>query len=192
MQRLEHMTMLRHARLHALFGECVRRGDFVEGFNSPQSHAARSNILCSAIVCGKDFIIQSAQWMVVYKFGGALGRSRRGLEALVRLTKEAHRKEVARARRKARSSSTTNGLVLVVSAIGHTTRHLARAAELAEHGELREAEQLLDRSIAQHELLAEQLGIEDIDERFDAIANDVRSLLEGIAIVRELSPRSPA
>ena len=128
--------------------------------------------------------------MIVYKFGGALARTKRGMEALVRLTVEAYQKETARAKRKGHATQ-SNGLVLVVSAIGHTTRHLARAAELAEHGNLIEAEQVLDRTVNQHEVLAEQLGLtEATSERFYTITTQVRSLLEGIAIVRELSPRT--
>ncbi len=128
--------------------------------------------------------------MIVYKFGGALARTKRGMDALVRLTQEAYRKELARAKRQ-KTSVTTHGLVLVVSAIGHTTRHLSRAAELAERGELSEAEQALDRSLSQHEMLAGQLGILDtVADSFYTITTEVRSLLEGIAIVRELSPRT--
>jgi aspartate kinase len=127
--------------------------------------------------------------MVVHKFGGALAKSRRGLEALVRIVREVSKREATRARR----SGGEHGLVLVASAIGHTTRHLARAADLAQDGKLREAEDSLDRIIVQHDQLATGLQLDREDrlvDRFEEIANDVRGLLEGIAIVRELSPRT--
>lgn len=136
--------------------------------------------------------------MVVYKFGGALARSRRGLLALVKLLQEAQKREAVRMRRADRSrsgknsSAEINGVVLVVSAIGHTTRNLARAAELAEDGKLREAEEVLDKSIVQHEQLAESLGLNDagLFDRLTKLSRDIASLLEGVAIVRELSPRT--
>jgi len=134
--------------------------------------------------------------MVVHKFGGALARSRKGLEALVRIVREVSKREAARARRSERMighSRGDHGLVLVASAIGHTTRHLARAADLAQDGKLREAEESLDRIIVQHDQLATGLQLDREDrlvDRFEEIANDVRGLLEGIAIVRELSPRT--
>src|SRR5436305_6302044 len=111
--------------------------------------------------------------MVVHKFGGALARSRKGLEALVRIVRDVSKREAARARR---SGSNDHGLVLVASAIGHTTRHLQRAAELAQDGRLREAEEALDRIVVQHEQLATGLRLDDEDrlfDRFEEIASDV-------------------
>jgi aspartate kinase len=131
--------------------------------------------------------------LLVYKFGGALARSKRGLEALVQILNEAYKLEATRARRVKKSGGVTHGIVLVTSAIGHTTRHLARAAELAEDGKLHEAEEVLERSIAQHRQLAESLGMDDeaaLLDRFEAISVEVAALLEGVAIVRELSPRT--
>jgi aspartate kinase len=130
--------------------------------------------------------------LLVYKFGGALARSKRGLEALVKILNEAYKFEATRARR-AKNSGVTHGIVLVTSAIGHTTRHLALAAELAEDGWLPEAEESLNRTIAQHQQLATSLGLDDevaLLDRFEAIAADIAALLEGVAILRELSPRT--
>jgi aspartate kinase len=131
--------------------------------------------------------------LIVYKFGGALARSKRGLEALVQILDEAYKLEATRARRSKKSGGVTHGIVLVTSAIGHTTRHLTRAAELAEEGKLREAEEVLEKSIAQHRQLAATLGIDDeaaLIDRFESLAAEVAALLEGVAIVRELSPRT--
>ena len=130
--------------------------------------------------------------MVVYKFGGALARTKRGLEALVRIVREAAKREAMRARRNKKSGA-VNGIVLVTSAIGHTTRNLARAAELAEEGRLREAEDMLDRVVEQHKQLAASLRIEDeadLFDRFDSISGEIAAWFEGVAIVRELSPRT--
>ncbi len=135
--------------------------------------------------------------LIVYKFGGALARSKRGLEALVRLLDEAYKREAIRTRRAKRTGAGRtidhpHGIVLVTSAIGHTTRYLARAAELAEEGKLREAEEILEKTIAQHRQLAATLAIDDeagLLDRFESISAEVAALLEGIAIVRELSPR---
>lgn len=130
--------------------------------------------------------------MIVYKFGGALAKSRRGVEALARITHAAHLAEAARGRRK-KQLLEQHGLIVVVSAIGHTTRNLARAAELAEEGKLIEAESLLDKIVLQHSQLGESLGLDgqdDLVEAFDAIATRARALLEGVAITRELSART--
>ena len=131
--------------------------------------------------------------LLVYKFGGALARSKRGLEALVQILDEGYKLEATRSSRSKKSSNVTHGIVLVTSAIGHTTRHLARAAELAEEGRLREAEEALEKSIAQHRQFAEllELGNEArLLDRFEAIAAEIAALLEGVAIVRELSLRT--
>jgi aspartate kinase len=130
--------------------------------------------------------------LLVYKFGGALARSKRGLEALVKILNEAYKLEATRARR-SKKSGVTYGIVLVTSAIGHTTRHLALAAELAEDGWLPEAEESLSRTIAQHQQLAASLALDDeaaLLDRFEAISADIAALLEGVAILRELSPRT--
>ncbi len=131
--------------------------------------------------------------MIVYKFGGALARSKRGLEALVQILDEAYKLEATRARRVKKSGGVAHGIVLVTSAIGHTTRHLARAADLAEEGRLREAEEALEKTIGQHRQLAATLGIDDeaaLIDRFESLAAEIAALLEGVAIVRELSPRT--
>jgi aspartokinase len=118
--------------------------------------------------------------VIVYKFGGALARTRRGVEALAHITHLAHRSELARTRR-SKQSGEQHGLVVVVSAIGHATRNLSRAAELAEDGKLIEAESLLDKIVAQHQQLATSLGLdeESLESAFEGIASSVRALLEG-------------
>ena len=58
---------------------------------------------------------------------------------------------------------------------------------------LPEAEESLGRTIAQHEQLATSLGIADetaLFDRFKSISGDIAALLEGVAILRELSPRT--
>jgi aspartate kinase len=131
--------------------------------------------------------------MIVYKFGGATTRTRRGLDALTELVAAAQRKEVTRRKRSRDRSTTQFGLVLVISAIGHTTRHLARAAELSASGNLALAEDTLERTLEQHRQLLRSLRLDaesEVLESLDAIGDEVSSLIEGVAITRELSPRS--
>ncbi len=152
-----------------------------------------TKLLKVVLPLGTHHSLLGTQEVLVYKFGGALARTKRGLEALVKILSEAYKLEATRARRVKKSGSVTHGIVLVTSAIGHTTRHLARAAELAEDGKLHEAEEVLERSIAQHRQLAASLDIDDeaaLLDRFEAISAEVAALLEGVAIVRELSPRT--
>ena len=133
--------------------------------------------------------------MIVYKFGGATTRTRRGLDALIELVDRAHRSEVARRKRSRSSAKSPSqyGLVLVISAIGHTTRHLARAAELCASGNLALAEDSLERTLEQHRQLLRSLRLDaeaEVLARFDELGDEVSALLEGVAITRELSARS--
>lgn len=131
--------------------------------------------------------------MIVYKFGGATTRSRRGLDALTELVAAVQRSEVTRRKRSRDRASSQHGLVLVISAIGHTTRHLARAAELSATGNLALAEDSLERTIEQHRQLLRSLKLdaeEEVLARFNAIGDQVSALMEGVAITRELSARS--
>jgi aspartate kinase len=131
--------------------------------------------------------------MIVYKFGGATTRTRRGLDALTELVAAAQRSEVTRRKRSRDRTASHHGLVLVISAIGHTTRHLARAAELSATGNLALAEDALERTIEQHRQLLRSLKLdaeEEVLERFNEIGDRVSALMEGVAITRELSARS--
>ena len=89
--------------------------------------------------------------MLVYKFGGATTRSVRGLEQLAAIVARTFETE-SRRRKDA-------GLVIVVSAIGHTTRRLREIAEYAENGKAIEAGDTLERIIERHEQLADNAGL---------------------------------
>ena len=128
--------------------------------------------------------------VVVYKFGGALARTKRGIEALVKLLREVAKREAARARRR-RPERTESSSLRARSAIRLAS--LVRAAELAEEGRLADAEDVLARVLEQHKQLAETLRIEretSLFDRFETIATEIGAWLEGVAIVRELSPRT--
>lgn len=131
--------------------------------------------------------------MIVYKFGGATTRTRRGLEAVTDLIATAQRTEVQRRKRSRTKAGAVRGLIVVVSAIGHTTRHLARAAEFAAAGNLALAEDALERTIEQHRQLLRSLKLDaeqEVLERFDEIGDQTSALIEGVSITRELSARS--
>jgi aspartate kinase len=87
------------------------------------------------------------------------------------------------------------GLVVVVSAIGHTTRRLRTIAEDAENGKSLFAGGTLERVIERHQQLAESLDLgeraySEATSRFHALAADIARLVEGVTITRELSPRT--
>lgn len=125
--------------------------------------------------------------MLVYKFGGATTRSVRGLEQLAGIVARTFETE-SRRRKDA-------GLVIVVSAIGHTTRRLREIAEYAENGKAIEAGDTLERIIERHEQLADNAGLTpeayaNAITEFRRIAGEIAKLTEGVTITRELSPRT--
>ncbi len=133
--------------------------------------------------------------MLVYKFGGATTRTARGLERMCDLIKTAHADELRKLKRKKSSGGITPGVVVVISAIGHSTRRLRSIAEDAEAGRSLFAGGTLERLIERHTQLAQSLDLSDrVFERtinkFHAIAKEVASLVEGVTITRELSPRT--
>ncbi|HET6512584.1 MAG TPA: aspartate kinase [Candidatus Kapabacteria bacterium] len=132
--------------------------------------------------------------MVVYKFGGATTRTARGLETLVGLVRDAHVAEIESARRRKKRADLTHGVVVVVSAIGHTTRQLQRSAELARDGALAQSLENLDRMLAQHDQLASTLrllppSLKRFEEEITRISKATVALIEGISITRELTDR---
>jgi aspartokinase len=72
--------------------------------------------------------------MLVYKFGGATTRTVRGLDRMADLIETAHADELRKLKRKRSLGGISPGVVVVVSAIGHTTRRLRSIAEDAEAG----------------------------------------------------------
>ena len=133
--------------------------------------------------------------MLVYKFGGATTRTVRGLERMRELIEKAHAGEHRKLKGKRTSGGITPGVVIIVSAIGHTTRRLRSIAEDSEAGKSLFAGETLQRIIERHIQLLSSLDLSDTlyektVARFHAIAKEVASLVEGVTITRELSPRS--
>ena len=133
--------------------------------------------------------------MLVYKFGGATTRTVRGLERMRELIEKAHAEELRKLKRKRTSGGITPGVVVIVSAIGHTTRRLRSIAEDAEAGKSLFAGGTLERIIERHTQLLSSLNLSDklygrTIAKFHAIAKEVASLVEGVTITRELSPRT--
>ncbi len=133
--------------------------------------------------------------MLVYKFGGATTRTVRGLDRMCELIRSAHVDELRKLKRKRTSGGVVPGVVVVISAIGHTTRRLRSIAEDAEAGKSLFAGNTLERIIERHTQLANSLDLsarvyERTINKFHAIAKEVASLVEGVTITRELSPRT--
>jgi aspartate kinase len=133
--------------------------------------------------------------MLVYKFGGATTRTVRGLERMCELVAKAHTEELRKLKRKRTAGGVTPGVVIIVSAIGHTTRRLRSIAEDAEAGKSLFAGETLQRLIERHAQLASSLDFSDklyekTIAKFHAIAREVSSLVEGVTITRELSSRT--
>ncbi|HTL98836.1 MAG TPA: lysine-sensitive aspartokinase 3 [Holophagaceae bacterium] len=78
--------------------------------------------------------------------------------------------------------------LVVLSAMGKTTNALFEAASCAERGELGAALDILQRLRAHHEATAQELGagLSDLAMAFQ----ELELLLRGVALLRELSPRS--
>ena len=133
--------------------------------------------------------------MLVYKFGGATTRTVRGLDRMCDLIQVAHTDELRKLKRKRTAGGLAPGVVVVISAIGHTTRRLRSIAEDAEAGKSLFAGNTLERIIERHTQLASSLDLsarvyERTINKFHAIAKEVASLVEGVTITRELSPRT--
>ncbi|MEP7235021.1 MAG: hypothetical protein ABI778_06975, partial [Ignavibacteriota bacterium] len=108
---------------------------------------------------------------------------------------KAHVDELGKLKRKRTAGGTTPGVVIIVSAIGHTTRRLRSIAEDAEAGKSIFSGVTLERIIERHTQLLRSLGLSDrlfelAITKFHAIAKEVASLVEGVTITRELSPRT--
>jgi aspartate kinase len=129
--------------------------------------------------------------MVIYKFGGATTRTAQGLTSLVQLVKSTQQSETKRVG--SNRDAEAHGLVVVVSAIGHTTRHLISAAEQSCSGiaALNELEQIYKEHL---QLLASMKlptkVASTIERNLWKVTSQIAALLEGIAITHELSART--
>lgn len=85
--------------------------------------------------------------------------------------------------------------VVVISALPRVTRLLEEAAYIAESGDIENASAQLTRLVARHRdiahtLLTDRQTIEALEILFDDIEQNVQRLLLGVAITRELTPRT--
>jgi aspartate kinase len=129
--------------------------------------------------------------MIVYKFGGATTRTAQGLLALVAIVKRTQHAELKLLSKK--RVAEIQGLVLVVSAIGHTTRHLLAAAEQSCSGlaALNELEQIYKEHLhLLGSLKLPETAASVIERNLWKITSQIAALLEGIAITHELSTRT--
>jgi len=90
--------------------------------------------------------------------------------------------------------SSSNKIVAVASAIGETTDQLSEIGELAKKGELRKAREILSKVHASHRkivpLIAGKTGTRETLERIERLNSELERTVEGIAHLRELTPRS--
>src|SRR5713226_4355155 len=90
--------------------------------------------------------------------------------------------------------SSSNKIVAVASAIGKTTDQLAEIGELAKSGELRKARKILSKVQASHRkivpLIAGKTGTRETLDRIERLNSELQRTIEGIAHLRELTPRS--
>jgi aspartate kinase len=117
--------------------------------------------------------------MIVMKFGGAVLQHAAGFRDMVSIIR----------------SEQANPIVVVVSALGSTTRSLIEAAETAMASEYDTAAQLLSSIEAYHhataaELLDEPSALHDTVEQFSGVVHQARVLLRSISVTRQLSPRT--
>ena len=115
--------------------------------------------------------------MILMKFGGATVQDASALQNVI---------GIVRGRLHAQP-------VLVVSAMGKTTRTLLTAAQVASTGDAARAETALEVLRVDHEDVARGLVTDwDASEgagKLETYFRELRHLLNGIAILRELSPR---
>jgi aspartate kinase len=116
--------------------------------------------------------------MIVMKFGGASTHTSAGIKNIIGII---------------RSQLAENPLV-VISAIGKTTRNIEQCANEAVAGNADSAYLRLDELIAFHlHLLSESLpkvSQRQVEQRIKELGESLRALLHGLSIVRELSART--
>ena len=115
--------------------------------------------------------------MTIFKFGGSNFNSKEAFDSFLSIVQEI--------------SSPT---LIVVSALGKTTRRLAEASELAESGRLTEALDILEKlqlfTINLIDLVINSYEIkQDCKSIVDGIFLDISNFIRNIYIVRELTPR---
>ncbi|MBI3257911.1 MAG: hypothetical protein HYZ54_00270 [Ignavibacteriae bacterium] len=117
--------------------------------------------------------------MKVMKFGGAVLKSREGFTQMVNILR----------------SQSGIPLLVIISALGSSTRDLERSARSAENGEQELAFSICRQIVREHhhfadELLANKETKEALNFFLDECETRLHQLLRGIAITHELTPRT--
>ncbi|MGE5479843.1 MAG: hypothetical protein ACM3U1_05380 [Chloroflexota bacterium] len=117
--------------------------------------------------------------MKALKFGGSVLRRALGFEGL----------------RSALALSKETSCVIIVSALGKTSRRIEAAARLAEAGKLDEAKSSVSAILYEHEALAAEAitfgdTLEDVKLELRERCKKLERILESIAIVNQLTPRT--
>lgn len=117
--------------------------------------------------------------MIVMKFGGSVLGSPEGLRRMARILQERGPEPA----------------IVVVSAMGSTTRDLERMATLSRDGSASKAMTAADALLAMHQTLVDQtIGDIAMRDGLRAMLQETRreldALIEGIAITRQLTPRT--
>jgi aspartate kinase len=111
--------------------------------------------------------------MIVMKFGGTSVQDAPSVKRVVKLIQERiHLKPV-----------------VVISAMGKTTKKLLRAAELSVGGDASAGSAQLDELRAYHREIIHGLPAVKAQARVDEYFSEIKSLLNGLSILRELTPR---
>ena len=117
--------------------------------------------------------------MIVVKFGGAVLRDARGFTQMAEIV-----------------ASYNQPVLVVVSAIATATRDLEFAARLAQRGLLTDATERIQRLVTDHCMLVRALLPEsqsrlDVEQLLTDHGKHISTLLSGIAITKQLTPRTP-
>lgn len=117
--------------------------------------------------------------MIVMKFGGTSNRDAAAMGNVCRII----------------AAHLSKRPVVVISAIASATNNLEEAARRAEAGDAPAGEHVLGLLHARHlaiieELVKDAARVRALSEAFDAYMKEIFTLLRGIAILRELTPRT--
>ncbi len=116
--------------------------------------------------------------MIVMKFGGTSNQDADAMRNVIRIV----------------TSHIPEKPVVVISAIARATNELEQIARTAESGQEEEANRLLDQLLARHTAIARDLvssrqGLDSLQTMLDDAQAGLRKLVQGVSIVRELTPR---
>lgn len=112
--------------------------------------------------------------MIVMKFGGTSIEDAPSVERVVKLIRERLHRQPA----------------VVISAMGKTTRRLLRAAELSASGDASAGLAQLGELRAYHTEIIRELQADEAQAKVDECFDEIENLLNGLFILRELTPRS--